>query len=164
LHPPWNQGRTGIINNIFMTKWSKLPLRNNRALQDRPALQMRTITYNDEAAPCNMSNQLMGLLPSNDAAITTSLEPSKNRSEIMNNQAPLEQSDHRITSVTGTVQLYILFVSCLILCLYKAKAPIVSWRWLKMGWVLTFSPPHTSPVAGSLFYSYFNFTVDSSRF
>jgi hypothetical protein len=85
---------------------------------------MRTITYNDEAAPCNMSNQLMGLLPSNDAAITTSLEPSKNRSEIMNNQAPLEQSDHRITSVTGTVQLYMLLTLALILSLFKPKVHV----------------------------------------
>jgi hypothetical protein len=43
----------------------KLPIRNSD-LQDRPPLQVRTIAYNDEAAPWSRSNYLMGtrLLPS----------------------------------------------------------------------------------------------------
>jgi hypothetical protein len=37
-------------------------------MQDRPPLQMRTISYNDEAALCSRSNHFMGtrLLPSSD--------------------------------------------------------------------------------------------------
>jgi hypothetical protein len=46
----------------------EIPSRNSRAWQDRPPLQMRTIIYNDEAAPWSRSNHLFGirLLPSSD--------------------------------------------------------------------------------------------------
>jgi hypothetical protein len=46
----------------------KLPLRNSGDLWDRPPLQVRTITYNDEAAPGSRNNHLREtrLLPSTD--------------------------------------------------------------------------------------------------
>jgi hypothetical protein len=65
--------RKDRTDNIF-TKREKLPLRNSRELQDRPPLQMRTITYNDKTAGWSRSNQVMGTrwLPS---VITFSPEP-----------------------------------------------------------------------------------------
>jgi hypothetical protein len=49
-------------------KGLKLPIRNSRNLQDRPPLQMRTVTHNDEAAPWSRRNHVLGTrsLPSND--------------------------------------------------------------------------------------------------
>jgi hypothetical protein len=60
-----------MIDNIYMTKLlydGNFPCKEQWRLQDRPPLQTRAITYNDEAAPWSRSNYLMGtrLLPSSD--------------------------------------------------------------------------------------------------
>jgi hypothetical protein len=49
-------------------KGLKLFLRNHRALQDRPPLQMRMITYNVKVVPWSRSSHLIGtrLFPSSD--------------------------------------------------------------------------------------------------
>jgi hypothetical protein len=39
---------------------------NSTAWKDRPTTKLRTITYNDEAAPWSRSNLPKGLLPSSD--------------------------------------------------------------------------------------------------
>jgi hypothetical protein len=37
----------------------KLPLGSSGGLQDRPPFQLRTVTYNDEAAPWNRKNHVL---------------------------------------------------------------------------------------------------------
>jgi hypothetical protein len=66
LQSPWIPEKTGLITSLW--QGTKLSIRNSGTSQDRPSLQMRTITYNDETASCSWSNHLMGtrLLPSSD--------------------------------------------------------------------------------------------------
>jgi hypothetical protein len=66
---------------------------------------MRTITYNDEAAPWSKSNHVLGtrLLPSSDDCDDSFSLLQNPQAAIMVNQ---------ITLVTGTVYLCISFVPC----------------------------------------------------
>jgi hypothetical protein len=71
----WVQGLKTLVSSLAITlgsrkdrtdgkhlygKGPKLPLRNSLALQDRPPPQVRTITCNEEAAPCSGSGHVLG--------------------------------------------------------------------------------------------------------
>jgi hypothetical protein len=63
-----------MTNNVFMTM-TETSHKDQWRLAGQTPLQMRTITYNDEAAPWSRSNHLMGTgwLPSSDDTFVESL-------------------------------------------------------------------------------------------
>jgi hypothetical protein len=67
LQPPWNQGRTGW-SMTSLWEGTETSHQEQWRLAGRTPLQMRTITYNDEAAPWSRSSHLMRTrsLPSSD--------------------------------------------------------------------------------------------------
>jgi hypothetical protein len=98
LQPPWNQHKDRNDQSHLNDKGPKLPLRNSEALLDRPLLHIRTITYNDAAAPRRRMNHLIvtRLLSSSD-------DSTKHFSGtlLLNSQTKIMVNQN--TPVTGTV-------------------------------------------------------------
>jgi hypothetical protein len=92
-------------------------------MQDRPPLQMRTITCNNEAVPWKRNNHVSGtrlLLSSDDSNNKFGM---RTRTEIVTSQA---------THVTGTVCAYIL-LPALILYLFKVNTYVYTPRMAEDG-------------------------------
>jgi hypothetical protein len=89
---------------------------NSGDLQDRPPLQMKTIIYNDEAAPWSRNSHLMG---------TKSLPSSDDSNNIFSRTLQHTCDQDCITMYNSCLLASILLSTYTISCLY----PEDGWRW-----------------------------------
>jgi hypothetical protein len=110
------------------------------SLSGQTPLQMRTATYNDEAAPG--AEAIMSWEPDHPLQWGQQWHLLQNPSGNPGTEIMVNQS----TPVTGTIWLCIS--SCPVSSSFvhlNLQLMSVPWRWLKISWVLTLSPPMVCP-------------------